>query len=186
MSIKGNQLYEQILALNSGTDVSEVIFNYLSAHGVNWDPSLMKSLDTEHSEVDKQLVTGNDRNEFFGKAYGNPNENEHMIIFALRLYEGDAANADPEQQFYTPGISDTLTQNGEFDISINGVIQMTEKPLLDFTTAEEEPYSGWIILPKPLIWIAQTPLKWEIRFPNAPTTLNLGVAAEVNGWKLIS
>lgn len=184
--IKGNQLYEQILALNSGTDLSQAIFEYLEAHEVNWDPKLMKSLDSEHSEIDKKIVTSLDRVEFFGKAFGTPNENEHMIIFALRLYEGDATNVDPEQQAYTPGISDALAQNGEFDITINGVIQMTEKPNLDFTTAEEEPYSGWIVLPKPLIWIAQTPLKWEMIFPNAPTTVNLAIAAELNGWKLIS
>lgn len=180
--IYGQSLAQQMNALANGSGLERMYMNYLSEFKVSYDPNLQKSLDSMHSIVSKLSVVGKDQVTFFD---GNiPAENEHMIIFAIRLYE--SIGADLNNSVYTAGTETADLQSGKITTNINGVNVQKELPLLDFTKAEEEPYSGWIILPKPIIWIAQTPLKMQAIFDTAPATANQNLAMEVNGWKMIS
>ena len=181
-----NNLQNQVLALNSGEDIIKVFFGFLADYDITYDPKLKKALDTSHTETDQQLMLNADQVTFSGENFQQPFKNEHMVIFAIRAQEGDASNAAANQQFYVPGIGDPLIQNGRGSIDINGTIKMRNIPFLDFTRAEEEPFSGWIILPNPIVWIAETTLTWQTLFPNATAVANSALALQLRGWKLVS
>jgi hypothetical protein len=179
--IFGHDLNQQMIALSNGQGLSDAFFSYLAANKVNYNATLMKSLDTAHSRIDKQKVEGKEIVNFFSGDLLP--ENEHFVIFAIRVSAGVGATTDVTP--WTAGVSSAELQNATFDLSINGVKWMDKKSLMDFTQAEEEPYSGWILLPRPLIWVAQTELKMPVQFDNAPATANQNLAMELGGWKLI-
>ncbi len=156
------------------------MFQFLIANGVNITKAISKTLDTNHSIVEKQ-VAGSSRLSYFSEI--KPQENEHFVVMGMRFLDG--ANSTLLSTAWVGGVDDPLAMQGQFDVLSNGLRVAKEKPLLDFTTAEEEADAGWNLLPMPILWEAQTDLELNIVFPAAPTTTDYNLAAELWGWKLI-
>ena len=76
-------------------------------------------------------------------------------------------------------------KNGTMSITTNGMIELRNKPFEDFVRAEEEPASGIIMLPRPILWRAQTDLVLSANFETAPVATT-SLSVELMGMKLVS
>jgi hypothetical protein len=189
-SIGGN-LNQQMLSMSlvpnptgNGAPIPAIanqFFLYLQANGIDITKAIKKSLDTAHTIVSDRVAVGQSRLTFFEDI--DPNENEHMVVSAIRVLEG--TNATLNESVWIPGTENGTIQNGAFDILSNGVRVMKKHTYSDFTRAEEQPYSGWIILPKGIIWESQTEFELQATFPNIIAPVLTNMRMELFGMKLI-
>ncbi len=156
-------------------------FKYLQANEIDITKAIKKSLDTAHTITSDRVAVGQSRLTFFEDV--KPPENEHMIINMIRVLEGAAA--DIEDTVWIPGTENATIQNGQYDILSNGTRVARDHPYTNYTRAEEQPFSGWVSLPKPILWEAQTDLELNSEFPKIIAPANTNLRMQLYGMKLV-
>jgi hypothetical protein len=123
------------------------------------------------------VVTGDVQAQFFTGQYINTNtnidggsfvrpESEHFLIYAIRLYNGDAAQ--PIDSNYTRGgnSSSTGLSNAVVSLVCNSVQELKNVPLDQFDTdlyASAGQWRGTLLLDEPILWEGQTELEMTLR-----------------------
>jgi hypothetical protein len=130
----------------------------------------------------QQIVVGFLNMNMLPNAFQYP-DSEHFIITAIRIYQG--TNATLNQTAWTPGVAAGDAQNGNFNITNSGTIVMKDMPFTMFSQGTNNADGGYLVLSKPIVWLAQTQLQMACTWPVILSTATLNLRVEFIGLKLI-
>jgi len=129
-----------------------------------------------------KLVTGQQATNFVDPTFSYP-DGEHFMITAIRGFQG--INAVLGATAWTAGVTDGLGMNGQFTMTNNGTQELKDMPFTVFQPGTNSPDAGWLILPKPIWWKAQTNMLFQGAWATAPATATLNFRVEFHGLKMI-
>lgn len=158
--------------------------NYLTQAGVirrdEWDRLKREKTFQENRLFHKQITSAVTAATFFSGAVNAAgtstnmssfitNKDEHKIIYGIKAYT--AINATLLASAWAEGLSGVAdVANGTFELSVNGVNQISTTSLQVFVEADEDAEAGIYIPIKPIIWPGQQAIKLTTAFPVALTT----------------
>jgi len=130
------------------------------------------------------------RSNFPGGSFVAPNS-EHMLILGVKMLS--AANASVPASDWQPGVEDAALKNGQLDIQVNGVKQITSLPLTAFdpneisatTSGRTDGGRGMFYLYEPIVLLGQQQLVANAKFPTGSGTANINLRMELHGIRFI-
>jgi hypothetical protein len=175
-----DRITENILfVINNPNLVRDKFVKSLDAYGCSYDQAKTVSM---YADPYQAAVVGQTTVNFISSSFQYP-QSEHFLICAVRAFSG--ANATLASTAWVAGISDALTLAGSFTLVNNGTVELKAQPYTLFQPASNSPDAGLFILPKPVMWKAQTSLAMAGNWTVAPTTTNQNLRFEFIGIKLI-